>query len=97
MQFNIKIWTNIYNKVNALGKQLKESMPDWDGNPPIAPMSTEEQAELRSQIKTLSQKSDTYLDQCGMRMPRPLWAYKLKDPTTWASDPSFAYEDFLVA
>lgn len=91
MQFNLKEWLKIYNRVHALGKELKEGRPDADGITAKNPLSMTEQFKLESDIKNLLQRSNSYLDQCKMRMPKPLWHYDNKDPSTWISDPSFKY------
>ena len=95
MNFNIKEWLRIYNKVHALGKMLRDSRPTYDALEnyiePKYPLTREYQAKLESDIKTLTERSNRYLDQCGLRMPKPLWHYDNKDPGSWISDPKFRY------
>lgn len=89
----------MYDKVHALGKMLRDSRPTYtDKGDYIAPateLSKSCQSELESQIQSLMQRSNKYLDQCGLRMPKPLWHYDRKDPKTWPWHESFKYGHLL--
>lgn len=99
MKFLIKEWRRIYFKVNELGKTLRDSRPTYTENgnyiAPVAALNSEWQAWAESEIKSLTQRSGKYLDQCGLKMPRPLWHYDRKSPETWISDPSFKFGHLL--
>ncbi len=95
MKFSIKDWRVYYDAIHILGKALRDSRPTYtdigDYIYPVAPLSPQVQDELESDIKTLSQRCNRYLDQCHMRMPKPLWHYDRKNPETHASAPEFKY------
>ena len=101
MHFDIKEWRKFYDRVNELGKKLRDSRPTYDDEGrfiyPVAPLSKEEQFQLEDQIASLTKRSGKYLDQCGLKMPRPLWHYDRKDCKTWRSHESFKYEHLLEA
>ena len=101
MQFSVKEWRRLYDMVKELSITLRDSQPTYtEFGSYIAPkieLSKAEQASMESQIKTLTQKSGHYMDQCGLRMPQPLWKYDKHDPKTWASEPSFKYGHLLEA
>ncbi len=100
MKFSIKEWRRIYFKVNELGKMLRDSRPTYTENgsyvAPVTALNKEWQCWAESEIKSMTQRSGMYLDQCGLRMPRPLWHYDRKNPETWISDPSFQYGHLVV-
>lgn len=91
MEFNIKIWKKYYDRVQQLGNMLKDGRPDNDGNPPVSPLSLDDRNSIEFEIKDLTDKSNHYLDRCGMKCPEPTWIYNHADPKTWASHESFAY------
>lgn len=95
MQFSINEWKRVYNKVHALGKQLKEARVDYDGNPAINPLPFHTQREIENDIQNLTNKSNRYLDACNIRYPIELWAYNRQDKTTWASHSSFKYAHLM--
>ncbi len=95
MQFEISIWRNTYNRINELGQQVKDSLPDYKGNPPLFPLDRASREELKEEIKVLTLKNSRYMDKCGMRMPRPLWEFSRQDKSTWFSDSAFAYKHLL--
>lgn len=99
MQFNIREWRRIYDKVNGLGKMIKDSYPFVDehgqNQPAPSPLSRETRNILADEIKALTERSNSYLDACGMKPPAPKWIYNNKDVTTWPSDPSFKYGHLL--
>jgi hypothetical protein len=96
MDFSINEWLRIYNKVQMLGKVLKDSYFTYDNLkkavPPKVELSKDEQLNLESRIKTLTERSNHYLDQCGLKCAVPLWHYNNKDPRTWVSHESFMFE-----
>ena len=63
MKFNLKDWRKMYDKVHTLGKVLKESQVDWLGNPAPFPLPRDTQLEIESEINTVCQRSNRYLDQ----------------------------------
>lgn len=95
MQFSIKEWRKVYDLVHELGARLRDSRPTYDERlnyyPPKIHLDKGEQDMLETRIKTLMQRNSKYLDQCGMKMRKPLWYYDRKNPETWASDPAFEY------
>lgn len=99
MKFELKEWRRFYDKIHALGQMLRDSRPTYTEKgsyiAPICELSKDAQHELESQIQSLSQRCGRYLDQCGMRMPKPLWYYDRKDPKTWRSHESFKYGHLL--
>lgn len=100
MDFSIKEWRKIYDKVHGLGRMLRDSRPTYDehGNyyAPKAALSKDAQTELEFQIKNWIEKSNRYLNQCGMKPKRPLWHYDRKNPETHASAPEFKYGDLMA-
>lgn len=100
MRFILKDWLNTYKKVHALGKKLHDSNPTYDsiGNY-IAPkyaLSKSVQMDLQSDITSLIKRSNKYMDQCGLRMPKPLWYYDRKNPETHASSEQFIYGHLIT-
>lgn len=99
MKFSIKEWRRVYDKVHALGKMLRDSRPTYTESgsyiAPVMELSRDTQASLESEIRSLTQRSSKYLDQCGMKPDKPLGHYDRKNPETWASDPSFKYGHLL--
>lgn len=91
----------MYDMVQELGRTLRDSQPTYTDNggyiAPKTELSKDAQSILENKIKSLSQKSGHYMDQCGMRMPKPLWHYDRKNPETWISDPSFKFGHLLEA
>ncbi len=99
MEFSINEWRTFYDKVNELGAKLRDSKPTYTASgreiPPIRFLKKEAQDWIESQMKTLLQRSNHYLDQTGMKMPKPLWIYSNKDSSTWASSLSFKYRHLI--
>lgn len=95
MQFQMKEWRRMYDFVHELGRALRDARPTYDdlGNyyAPKIEMSTADQQTLESKIKSLTQRSSKYLDQCGVRPNKPLWNYDRKNPETHISAPEFKY------
>lgn len=90
----------MYDSVHELGRKLNDSRPHYDelGNcfAPKIELSKEAQNNLESQLISLAQLGSKYLDQCGMRMPKPLWRYERKKPETHWSDPQFKYAHLVA-
>lgn len=99
MEFSLREWRRIYDRVNELGKMLRDSRPTYTelGSyiAPVIELSKDLQTKIESDIKTLTQKSSKYLDQCGIRPDKPLWHYDHKNPETHASAPEFKYGHLL--
>ena len=99
MRFSLKEWRTFYDKIHQLSRILHDSRATYTESgayiAPVEPLPPDEQRRLESEIKTLSQKCNRYLDQCGKRMPKPLWRYDKKDSTTWASHKDFKYAHLL--
>jgi hypothetical protein len=95
MKFSVREWRTFYDKIHSLSRILHDSRPTYTeiGSyiAPVSPLTKSEQLALESEIKTLSQKCNRYLDQTGHRMPRPLWHYDKKDSGTWASHKDFRF------
>lgn len=95
MQFNINEWRRIYNRVQHLGKMLKESQPTYDEYKnyiePIAELNRDTQDAIKSEISLLMRRSDHYLDVSFMTQPKPLWHYIYNDPKTHLSHEAFKY------
>lgn len=91
----------MYDKVHTLGRMLRDSRPTYDdaGNyyAPKTALSKDAQLELESQIKSCVQRSNRYLDQCGMRPRKPLWHYDHKNPETHISAPEFKFGHLMEA
>lgn len=89
----------MYDKVNFLGKMLRDSQPSYTENgsyiAPLTQLSREAQMSLQSDIKTLCQKTSKYLDQSEMRANKPLWHYDRKNPETHISSSEFRYGHLL--
>jgi hypothetical protein len=100
MKFSVKEWRRLYDKVQVLGTKLRDSRPSYGENeeyiPPKNFLTKEAQNGLEWQIYNLTELADRYLDQCDLKMPKPLWHYDKKDPKTWASHESFQYGELLT-
>jgi hypothetical protein len=95
MKFRANEWKRCYDRTQELGRLLKRSRPDKDGNPPIAPLHPVTQSNLEGEIKRITTSCSQYLDSCGMTMKEPLWKYKIDDEKTWISSPHFAYHHLV--
>jgi hypothetical protein len=92
MEFSIREWRRMYFKIQELGKILKDSYPDGpDALYAKHPLSENAQIRISHQINELIATVRHYMDKSGALMPKPLWQYNKRDPSTWASDPSFKY------
>lgn len=90
-EFRAGAWRKIYNQVNILGQYLKDSRPDWEGNPPKFTISLEERHNVEREIRDLLKLNDDYLDKCNMRPREPKWYYDRTNETTWASSEKFQF------
>lgn len=99
MIFSIKEWRKIYDMIQHLGQTLRNSRPSYgeDGEvyEPVLDLTIDEQHVLERKIRTLLHRNNAYLDQCGMKMPKPLWQYDIKKPETHFSSPEFKYGHLL--
>ena len=99
MKFCVTEWRRMYDNVHALGKMLTDARPTYDEKlnyyPPKTNLSKCAQDGLENDIRRQIERSKYYLNQCGLRMPRPLWKYDYKDETTHASSPKFIYQHLL--
>jgi hypothetical protein len=95
-EFNVKAWRNVYDQVNILGQYLKDSRPDWEGNPPQFTISLEERSKVEKEIEDLIKMSDDYMDKCYLRPREPKWYYDRNNETTWASSEKFSFTHLLT-
>lgn len=99
MQFSLTEWRRLYDLVHEHGRILADARPTYDRklnyNPPKSPRTKDEEWMLEVKIKTLTQRSNTYLDQCGMKMKKPLWHYDRHNKETHKSSPDFRYAHLL--
>jgi hypothetical protein len=95
MQFDIVVWRKYYDEIHKLGKTLKESKVDDHGNPPINPLSKQEQKDLEAEIKFMSNRCNKYLDSTYMKPREPLWRYDKYDERTWLSSQHFAFSHLV--
>lgn len=91
MQFEVSVWKKHYDEIHRIGKMLKESRTDQYGNPPINPLTHNEQKDLEAEIKFISLRSSNYLDATFMKPNEPLWRFDRYDERTWMSSPKFAF------
>lgn len=100
MKFSLKEWRRMYDNVHSLGKMLRDSKPtyDEDGNcfPSKTNLSKCAQDGIEIDIRLIIERSKYYLNQSGLRMPRPLWKYDPKDHTTHASSGKFKYQHLIA-
>tara|TARA_R110000868_G_scaffold72542_2_gene211309 strand:- start:386 stop:709 length:324 start_codon:yes stop_codon:yes gene_type:complete len=94
-EFNVKAWRNAYDQVNILGQYLKDSRPDWEGNPPKFTISMDERKKVEQEIADLIKLSDNYLDKCNLRPREPKWYYDRNNETTWASSEKFLFHNLM--
>lgn len=94
-EFNVRVWRGYYDQVNILGQYLKDSRPDWEGNPPKFRISLEERHQVEKEIAELLHACDAYLDKCNLRPREPRWYYDRSNETTWPSSEKFAYSHLL--
>ena len=90
MNFDINIWLDYRNEARKIGNYI--SLFNKEGYLNIGRYELET---LISQITVILKKSSIYLDQCNIKMPKPLWVYKRDDTTTHRSSPDFAYGHLL--
>lgn len=85
--FSMSKWKWYYQLINQFSRELNESY--------ITPglLSYEERGELKTKINFLTQSVKTYMDDCGITMPAPLWHYNVEDDTTWQSSDNFKFHD----
>lgn len=96
MKFKLREWKRFYETTIELGRLLKNSKPDKDGNSPKSPLHAVTQANIEIEIKRITKNCSGYLDSCNLPMPAPLWVYKADDEKTWPSSKHFAYNEFLI-
>jgi hypothetical protein len=96
MNFSVKEWRRMYDAAHELGVKLKNSRPTYDEDynyyPPISPLTRGQQASLEDRIQIIMEKNNQYLDQCDMKMPKPLWVYDRLKPDTHRSSKHFKYD-----
>lgn len=99
MEFRIKEWRRIYDRVQGMGKMIKDSYPYIDENneyhPAVNELSNDTRKSLSVEIKRLTSQSSNYLDMCGIKPSPALWVYDVSDATTWPSDERFKYKQLL--
>ncbi len=91
MKFDIKVWLKYRKKAQAIGDYL-DACRNKKG---IIQLEKDKLALYISQITDILKRCSDYMDKCGMVMPKPLWRFDLKDPTTHLSSPIFVYADRL--
>lgn len=95
MEFDVKIWRNYYDHVNVLGQYLKDSYPDYDGNPPKVNLTLKEKTEVLKEIEELQDKCTKYLDKCRLYPREPKWYYDRNNETTWPSSEKFIFHHLM--
>jgi len=78
MKFNIKIWRKYYDNVQKLGSLYAQTMPGytldeqgvWVKKPPKKPMKPADKRTLENKIDFILDKSNNYLNACGMNFVR---------------------------
>ena len=95
MEFKVSTWRSYYDQINILGLYLKDSRPDWEGNPPKFKISLEERHKVESEVAELMKACDDYLDKCHIRPHEPKWYYDRNNETTWASSEKFTFPHLL--
>lgn len=95
MEFDVKIWRNYYDQVNILGQYLKDSLPDWDGEPPKFKITLDERRRIERDIEDLQKRCDAYLDRCKLYPKEPKWYYDRSNETTWPSSEKFIFHHLL--
>jgi hypothetical protein len=96
MEFNVKVWRGYYDQVNILGQYLKDSRPDWEGNPPKFKISLEERHQVEKEVEELLKLSNDYLDKCKLYPREPKWYYDHNNETTWASSEKFKFSHLMA-
>lgn len=94
-EFDVAVWRANYDRVQAIGAQLKDAYHDWDGNPPLKPISLSERNALEKEIDSIKFESDEYLDRCKMHPNNAKWKYDRNNEITWASSEKFAFAHLL--
>lgn len=92
---DLKVWRDIYDSVQTLGKYLKDSRPDKDGNPPAYTITLKERNSIEIKIKDLISRSNAFLDKRDIKPNPQKWHYDSEDETTWASSEKFAYAHLI--
>lgn len=95
MEFNVKVWRGYYDQVNILGQYLKDSRPDWEGNPPKFKISLEERHQVEKEVEELLKLSSDYLDKYKLYPREPKWYYDRNNETTWASSEKFKFSHLM--
>ena len=99
VDLSIKVWKRMYDLVQELGQTLHDSRPTYtelgDYIAPKITLPREHQAMLEDEIHSTMQRCNSYLDRCGMRIPKPLWVYDRKNPETHASAQEFKYRHLM--
>lgn len=90
-EFSVRAWRSTYDQVNILGQYLKDSRPDWEGNPPKHIISLEERTKVEREIADLLKMNDKYLDKCKLYPREPKWYYDRNNESTWASSEKFQF------
>lgn len=93
MDFEVKVWRNIYDQVQILGQYIVDSLPDAYGNPPKFEITEVERKKAERELEILLKNNDRYLDKCHLRPKDPIWNYDRFNQTTWSSSEKFAYRE----
>ncbi len=91
-KFEWRVWRNIYDQINILGSQLKDSLPSSCGRPAKIKISLEETNKIENEIKQLTRNCSAYLDSCKVYPLKPYWYYDRNNEETWASSKEFKYK-----
>jgi len=89
MKFYMRIWLGHYKRAKMVGGRLNKHLSDVGEG--YTPYDKELVKRLERDIKFLTNKCATYLNECGLTLPPPRWRYDAKNESTWFSSPNFKY------
>lgn len=89
--FDISVWRTYYDDISAIGRLLKEPIDD---NGHLIPW--DERERMRKDADNLCKQCANYMNAHKIKLPRPLWYYSYKDPTTWLSHETFAFYHLIL-
>lgn len=93
---NADIWRRIYDEVKEMGQLIKDSTPDAQGYNKLPLIGKKEREDMFRAIEVLQKRASSYVDTLNIQSTPIKWRYNREDPTTHASQKSFAYKHLMT-
>lgn len=84
-------WRIIYDEIQYLGRIVADSLPTYDGSPPMLNLSDAAMEDIEEQMLALKVALNKYLNTKKIMPFKPKWRYSIRDKSTWFSSTEFQY------